>query len=334
MTERICATVARVVDDVASAMERRTVNGTLSAPGSHAFDAVRELRQRRREFAVRFEHRFHEVFERRLLDRDEASENGIRALPPGCRSVLLEIDRRMETLRRGGVTLRRNPIERGAVLEAFNAACRDVAAGEPVRRALLELFQRHVEAELPRVYGDINALLARQGIRGAGPGNREPEAGFQPFASFPARPPMPRSGVASATQPARDPEVLRLIGERLTSRPLPHFVRHFALDNWARVMTLIKMEKGKNSLEWGRAWKTLDDLAAGVKVFGDPARRRAVIWTLPGLVRRLKHGMRTVSIPLQEQVLFLKTLRAHQLRVLRQRSAVDSPSQAADPDGD
>jgi hypothetical protein len=43
-------------------------------------------------------------------------------------------------------------------------------------------------------------------------------------------------------------------------------------------------------------------------------------------VRRLKTGMSSIRVPQQEQVLFLKTLRAHHLRVLGQRSVVSSES--------
>lgn len=46
-----------------------------------------------------------------------------------------------------------------------------------------------------------------------------------------------------------------------------------------------------------------------------------MIWLLPGLVSRLKSGMRTISVPVTEQRLFLKTLKAYHVSVIERRAA-------------
>ncbi len=326
VTNRIQATVARVVDDTAVALERQTLGGSASGPGSESFDAVRELRQRRREFAVCFEHRFHELFERRLQAPGSDSGNDKNAAPPGCRAVLLEIDRRLETLlQRPRSTLPPNPMEPEILIAAFSEACADVASTEPVRRVLMELFQRHMNSELPRVYGEVNALLARQGISPARPARAGGLEASEPFSTFPGRRPALRTEAHPARQPDRsEPAIRTRLETMLKPRTLPFFVRAFALETWATVLTFIKTHKGEGSMEWELALKTLEDLVTGVERFGDPVHRRVAIWKLPGLVRRLKSGMNSIRVPQQEQALFLKTLRAHHLRVLGQRAVVVS----------
>jgi hypothetical protein len=326
VTSRIQATVARVVDDAAVALERQTLGGSVSAPGSESFDTVRELRQRRREFAVCFEHRFRELFDRRLRASETTTDDVTPMVPPGCRAVLLEIDRRLETLlKRPQLPMPPNPMEPEILIAAFNAACADVTAAEPVRRALMELFHRHVNLELPRIYGEVNALLARQGISAARPARGGRADSAEPFSTFPGRSPKLRTEERSARQlEAGDPSIRSKVERLLKPRTLPHFVRTFALETWSAVLALIKTNKGARSLEWELAMKTLEDLIAGVESFDDPVQRRVAIWKLPGLVRRLKSGMGSICVPQQDQALFLKTLRAYHLRVLGQRAVVQS----------
>ena len=326
VTSRIQATVARVVDAAAVALERQTLGGSVPGPGAASFDAVRELRQRRGEFSVYFDHRFRELFERRLRAAGGSSREEAGPVPASCRAVLLEIDRRLGTLlQKPLAALPANPMEPELLTAAFNAACVDVAAADPVRRALLELFQRHLNSELPRVYGEVNALLARQGINAA-PATRGIRVdGSEPFSTFPGRIPKVRAEDQAARQlDATDPSIRTMIERLLRPRTLPHFVRTFAVETWSAVLALIKTNKGEGSMEWELALKSLDDLATGVETFGDPVQRRVAIWKLPGLVRRLKTGMTSIRVPQQDQALFLKTLRAHHLRVLGQCAVVSS----------
>jgi hypothetical protein len=326
MTGRLHATVMRVVDEVARALERQIAGGDPVDPGSSAFDAVRELRQRRGEIAVRFEHRFNEFFAARLAAAPVRGA-GPGPLPAGCRALLLEIDRRLRPLVADDVRSPVSaPLEPATLLSAFGAACADVAAGEPVRRALVELFRRHMEADLPRVYGELNALLVRQGLRGSPRAPRRcGSTVMAPFATLPGRRPTIYGQGRSRIVAPSDDDSVRQVRALLGVHAVPYFVRAFALDVWARVMSHIRTGKGEGSVEWTRALKTLEDLVASVEMFTDPDCRRLVLWSLPGLVRRLKAGMNAAAIPQQEQVLFLKTLRAHHLRLLGQREAGTAP---------
>jgi hypothetical protein len=330
MTERILTTVRRVVEEAAATMERNTFGGTLSAPGSRAFDDVRELRQRRAEFVVCFEHRYRELFERCLREPAAAPAGGV-AWPPDCRSALLEIDRRLEALRRAeGAPIHANPMYPDTVTRAFSAACEDVVAGAPVRRTLIDLFRRRLEPELARMYGDVNVLLARRGIRGAGSNRNFGITDPSPFSNFPGKAPILQSRAGVSRLPVeRDPEIVRMIEERIRAVVLPYFVRDFLRDPWARVLTAIRAAKGTDSPEWVRGWRTLEDLIDGLEVFADPGRRPTAIWTLPGLLKRIKAGLAAIRFSQQEQALFLKTLRAHHLRVLSRHRA--PPAVPRDP---
>lgn len=334
MTSRLRPTVTRVVDEAALALERQTLGGTLSTPGSSSFDDVRELRQRRGELAVHFEHRFNEIFERRML-APSLGGPGRAQVSAGCRSLLLEIDRRLEGLLRGTqlpsvVYL----IEPDALIAAFDEACADVAAGDGVRRALRELFQRQVQLDLVRVYGEVNTLLVRRGMFEPRSVRREGAVRNEPFSTFPGRRPTVYSQGRSRAQHSVSEETLLFVRTLVNAHEVPYFVRAFALESWTRVMDRHRTEKGEDSAEWSRAVKTLEDLVNTVKMFGDVDYRRLAIWGLPGLIQRIKTGMASVNIPQQEQVLFLKTLRAHQLRVLGQRPAAASPFPPAEPDED
>lgn len=334
VTLRLRSTVTRVVDEAAHSMERQTLGGTLSTPGSAHFDAVRELRQRRGEFAVRFEHCFNEIFEQRLA-AEPAAPVPPSSLSAGCRSLLLEIDRRLEGLLQGDrVPSAAGLMEPDVLVAAFDSACTGISGGEGVRRALRESFQRQVQLDLPRVYGEVNTLLVRHGIRAAKPARREGDGAIAPFSTFPGRRPTVYSQGRSRQMEPVDDGTLQVVRKLINARAVPYFVRAFAQESWARVMARIRTEKGDDSAEWKRALKTLEDLVVTVEMFGNSGFRRVAIWGLPGLVRRLKTGMSSVNIPQQEQVLFLKTLRAHQLRVLGQREAHAGMLTPPGPDDD
>lgn len=334
VTGRLRATVTRVVDEAALALERQTVGGTLSTPGSCSFDAVRELRQRRSELVVHFEHRFNEIFDRRVSSGNSAGSD-LTTLSAGCRSLLLEIDRRLEgVLRKRQLPSAAGLMEPEILVAAFDAACADVSAGDGVRRALRELFQRQVQLDLPRVYGEVNTLLVRQGIFEPRPARRERGTVCAPFSTFPGRRPTVYSQGRSRTEEPISDATQLTVRTLINAHEVPYFVRAFALECWARVMDRVRAEKGEDSVEWGRTIRTLEDLVRSVEMFGDAEYRRLAIWGLPGLIQRIRTGMASANIPQQEQVLFLKTLRAHQLRFLGQRPAAAAPFPPADPDDD
>ena len=55
-----------------------------------------------------------------------------------------------------------------------------------------------------------------------------------------------------------------------------------------------------------------------IRTIGIDHFRQHSIWRLPALVHRLKVGMRSIAQPVEEQLLFLKTLRAYHLRAIDQ----------------
>ena len=81
----------------------------------------------------------------------------------------------------------------------------------------MELFQRHVNSDLPRVYGEVNALLARQGISPARPARGGRIDTSEPFSTFPGRRPELRTGAQSVPQAKR---LLAVYQRRLRSNLL------------------------------------------------------------------------------------------------------------------
>ena len=297
------------------------------------FDAVREIQFRRQEIALRFEKCLLDLFEeelRRARTSPEADASGAPAGPESpagevaervardCRQALLVLDKRVGVLMRDpNLSHSRNPLAPDRVFEAFRAACNDIDSGEPARRLLLDVFERHMERELADIYNEINAVLARRGVL---PGlSILPEADAGTVTVELAARADREDTVPEPPGPAAAQVRVRLEAQ-LAARTVPHFVRAFLFEHWVIVLERIAQDKGEGGPDWEKALETAEELIRSMQEFADGDSRRHAIWALPSLVHRLRRGMRGISMTLHEQMLFLRTLRAYHLRMIGQKT--------------
>jgi hypothetical protein len=168
-----------------------------------------------------------------------------------------------------------------------------------------------LRAACARALADMNAPSAtRQAVVG----------GLETFLDLelPALARMATDAAAAADAPAgRAPPSMRARRQLegcMDRRKVPHFVRAFLLDQWSRLLDRIAAEEGEGSMEWRRAMNTAEELLAAVQDLCSDASSRDRLWALPRLVHSLRRGMRRVPVSLQEEMLFLRTLRTWHLR--------------------
>jgi hypothetical protein len=183
MSVALASMLDRVEDDLfemaESAVEREARDAYL--------DTRAHTRARRREIEATFQRHFLEVFNRKLnadaappsapaesvlaLVDDEQLEQSIavsemsRKLQTACDGELFALSRRMGfLLERPELADDANPMSPSTICAALKDACDQIQAGFKVRMTLLRQFERHAEAELQRIYRDLNAHLVQQRI--------------------------------------------------------------------------------------------------------------------------------------------------------------------------
>lgn len=288
------------------------------------FDAVREIQFRKQEIALLFEKRLTDLFEtelRRAREEEDAAPAADSDYSPPlaaeCRQALLALDKRIGVLMRDpNLSRSRNPLEPARIFEAFHSACREIDSGDQARRLLLEVFERHMQRELGSLYGEINAVLARRGVL---PGLSLPGPALTAELELQAIDTDPTPVPGPVADRVREQLELMLAGRRV-----PHFIRSFLVDQWSVLLAGILRDKGVDSPEWDKAMQTAASLVQGVQEPGDGDSRRQAIWALPGLVHRLRRGMRAIPMSIHDQMLFLRTLRAYHLRMIGQKAPAQS----------
>lgn len=334
MCGRMRRTIGAVLRQANDVLSELAIKDSGNVANSRYFDAIREIQSRRREIEIRFENRFTALSDdalNRSLGRNARQENCIKESPDAtpmsavsvsdeavsrirasCRNSLLALDKRVSSLLDRGMYSSMNPLRPELVYEAFRGVCRDLKSGDSVQLVLLELFERHVALNLGGIYQEVDSLLER----GAAPALLT--AGSD------------GAGGSSVGDSARGDDgnlvlvqswVDSVIRRHIQERPVPRFVTEFIDKYWRVFLQQIYIQRGQNGPDWDRAIRTLDELVQSVQELDDPESRRRMVWLLPGLVYRLKAGMRAVSVPVTEQRLFLKTLRARQVNVVDRRTA-------------
>lgn len=180
MTVALAGMLDRVEDDLFEMAE-----AAVEREAREAFLETRaHTRAKRSEIELTFRRHFIEVFNRKLkgdepapaervlsLVADEDLEESIavsemaRKLQAACDGELFALSRRMGfLLERPELADDANPVSPGTICAALRDACDQLEAGFKVRMTLLRQFERHAEAELQRIYRDLNAHLVQQRI--------------------------------------------------------------------------------------------------------------------------------------------------------------------------
>ncbi len=94
-------------------------------------------------------------------------------------------------------------------------------------------------------------------------------------------------------------------------------VYSFLLNHWKTLIITSHVECGEDSAAVAEAARTMDDLAWSVTPKRTTADRERLTAMLPGLVRRLQHGMHSVSAPPAARTRFLERLAQRHAEVMR-----------------
>lgn len=332
---RSIGTMMREANDVLSELALRDGGNVADSP---YFDGIRELQLRRREIELRFENRFASLFDDALSQSlgwrtnqgDCGNENpaaaetcaqaggdeAVSRMRAACRNSLLALDRRISVLLNRDMYPALNPMRPELIYEAFRGVCSGLESGDNIQQVLLGLFERSVALSLDDIYREVDSLLERGARAGGVPAASPPDpegTGSAPTGEFGRRDEshlmLVESWVASTIQ------------RHIRGRQVPRFVTEFIGRYWRVYLQRIYIQRGQDSPDWDRAVQTLDELVLSVQEHDDPQSRRRMMWLLPGLVYRLKSGMRTISVPVAEQRLFLKTLKTCHVNVVERRAA-------------
>lgn len=322
------------VEDVL--FEMATVDSS-TAEASHYIEAVREIRMKKREIQVRFENRFVSLFHdsiRRMkknqLDSPEAimmdenilslvfdsggeSRSVLNTLDKArheCRVALTLLDRHVCTLFDSGeIKQFINPMQPDTVFGAFWESCRDIRSGADIRFILVEMFERYVVTDLQGVYDDLNKLFRFHGNTqtvGILPqtGQRGEKKGLS-LVSNNGEILVKRESILVSNW-VRD-----RLQQHIQGKEIPEFIEYYLLEYWRQVMQDIYEKHSDTTPEWDRALQVVDDLLTITCPNSDRDIKKQQIWMMPGLIYRLKNGMKSISLPLKVQADFLSELKAH-----------------------
>jgi len=350
LTNRMRASMSKMMGDIEDTLFEMATSGGANDQGSYYIDAVREVRMKKREIQVRFENRFLDLFDSSvqqiqhpiqdrvsetpasfrsagIIDINHARTDGfeqrIERMRNECRSALGELDKHFSSLLQAvPATHFDNPLQPQTVFNAFQESCRDFQVGPDIRQLLMDMFDKHVGPALRGVYADLNTLFqsydSTQDQHPVGLDINANSGMDNPYQSL-----EPHVGLSSL-----------LVGHWIRDKVLlpqmyadiPQFIREFVLGPWSLVLERIYERQGITSTEWTRALQIVTDLQICTLMTADREKRRQQIWMLPGLIYRLKSGMKHAVIPLKQQADFLSQLKAHHARITESAQASGSPN--------
>jgi len=332
MTYRMRTSMSRMMGNVEDTLFELATTDCGTVQASRYIDAVREIRMKKREIQVRFENRFMSLFDEsvRQIRKGKvfpAESNGVSNIVnlnqtgshaitstvdkvrSDCRAALSTLDKHIAELLQTGESVRfDNPMEPGLVFDAFWESCRDIQTGTDIRRVLVQMFERHVATDLQQLYQDLNSLFASFTDVDMN-GSEMPDAPYFAEAGNPWQAEGSGTGRYSVLiKHWVQAMILRRMQE--SEAEIPGFIQHFLLEQWCLLLEQIYEKYGDRSQEWLRAAQLIDDLIMSAEVVADRDQKRQQLWKQPGLIYRLKNGMKSASIPLKTQAEFLSQLKA------------------------
>lgn len=339
LTNRMRSSMSRVMGDIEDVLFEMATGSGSSELSSQYIDAVREVRMKKREIQVRFENRFHDLFDHsvreirkgnriNIFGKEPVMEtNVVRIKRTGqdgydqriakmrneCRIALVELDLHVSGLLQivPGNDFN-NPMQPSTVFGAFRDSCIDIQISADIRQLLVDMFDKHMSPALQCVYEDLNTLFQSYSI-----GNRISidQLSAVSTSAYPAS--MEYTGEISTQQPSLlvGSWVANRIKETIADTPVPEFVSTFLFTVWKLVLERNYGKKGEASQEWGKSMQVVEDMVVCARLTDDKDKRRQQIWMLPGLIYRLKTGMKSVGVPLKQQADFLSELKAHHARI-------------------
>jgi len=107
------------------------------------------------------------------------------------------------------------------------------------------------------------------------------------------------------------------IRRRTDKKNMPVTVRDFLNTHWKDLLAVTHIRRGEESPQWEAALRTMDDLIWSVLPKQQAEERQKLVAALPALVRRLKSGLKVVSMPERERANFMSTVADLQAAAVR-----------------
>lgn len=110
------------------------------------------------------------------------------------------------------------------------------------------------------------------------------------------------------------------IAKSFHGKPIPEVIRKFFQNRWKELLVFCYFEEGEDGQGWNGAVKTMDEVIWSLTPISDPEDRKKLVQLLPGLLNRVKDGMKLISLPPNERKQFLAALANHHLAAVRASS--------------
>ncbi len=340
MTSRLHASLSVMMGNLEHVLFEMASRDQCDTDSAYYIDAVRELRLKKREIQVRFENRLSGIYLEILRqlavqsDSDESNElitsnseasisiNKISVLhePVGnirseCRQALVGLDRHVNYILDDiHVENFVNPLQPETIYNAFWESFDDLRCGKEIKLIMLQMFDRQISTDLISIYDDLNKLLdffLQHSDSEMGINNDIDE--FGNFWSFKEESLYCNSFLVGCW-------VHNTIIQRIKDRDLPEFIEAFLMDYWCVLLVDIFEKYSMKSIEWERAIQVVDDLIKFSALTDNKESRLQQIWQFPGLIYRLKAGMKSISLPLDLQAKFVSDLKVLHTQLTEQKS--------------
>ncbi len=122
-------------------------------------------------------------------------------------------------------------------------------------------------------------------------------------------------------------------------KPIPDVIQKFFHNRWKELLVFCYFDEGEQGEGWLKAVETMDQVIWSLTPISSPEDRKKLVQLLPGLLNRVKEGMKQISLPADERKQFLAALANHHLAAVRAGSAesdkqAPAPEPSAEPDQD
>jgi serine/threonine protein phosphatase PrpC len=100
-------------------------------------------------------------------------------------------------------------------------------------------------------------------------------------------------------------------------KPVPDVIQRFFHNRWKELLVFCYFDQGEDSEGWRNAVETMDQVIWSLTPISSPDDRKKLVQLLPGLLNRVKDGMKQISLPAEERKQFLAALANHHLAAVR-----------------
>jgi serine/threonine protein phosphatase PrpC len=120
-------------------------------------------------------------------------------------------------------------------------------------------------------------------------------------------------------------------------KPVPDVIQKFFHNRWKELLVFCYFDEGEEGESWRNAVQTMDQVIWSLTPISSAEDRKKLVQLLPGLLTRVKDGMKQISLPNDERKQFLAALANHHLAAVRAghgESHVQAPAPMVEPEQD